>query len=93
MIIKKAQAGSLESSDCLVTVEPAEAYSMSYSGQNETIFKRRTERIALETAARFSLLARLSVQDRGALEVTLRARIETAFERATRDADDKGEMA
>ncbi|GHS99727.1 citrate lyase subunit gamma [Synergistales bacterium] len=85
MIIKKAQAGSLESSDCLVTVEPADAYSMSYSGQNEAIFKRRTERIALEVAERLSASARVSIQDQGAIEVTLRARIETAFERAMGD--------
>ena len=82
MIIKKAQSGSLESSDCLVTVEPSETYSLSYSGQNEAIFARRTERIALEIASALSLSAHISIQDRGALEVTLRARIETAVERA-----------
>ncbi|GHS91363.1 citrate lyase subunit gamma [Synergistales bacterium] len=85
MIIRKAQAGSLESSDCLVTVEPADAYSVSYSGQNEAIFKRRTERLALEIATRLSARARISIQDQGALDVTLRARIETAIERASGD--------
>ena len=83
MLVRTAQAGSLESSDCLVVVSPAEGFKLDYKGQNSKIFKERTFNIAQETAERYSPRgADVRVQDQGALEVTLRARIETAFERA-----------
>jgi citrate lyase subunit gamma (acyl carrier protein) len=85
VLFKKAQAGTLESSDCMVVVSPAETCILEYSGQNETIFKRRTERIVREIAERYAPGASVQIQDRGALEVTLRARIETAFERASKE--------
>ncbi|MDR1622321.1 MAG: citrate lyase acyl carrier protein, partial [Synergistaceae bacterium] len=58
---------------------------LEYGGQNEALFKRRTERIVREIAERYvpAGAASVQVQDRGALEVTLRARVETAFERAS----------
>jgi citrate lyase subunit gamma (acyl carrier protein) len=73
----------------MVVVSPAESYSLEYGGQNETIFKRRTERIVREIAERCaSGRASVQVQDRGALEVTLRARVETAFERALKKEEE-----
>jgi citrate lyase subunit gamma (acyl carrier protein) len=82
-LVKKAQAGTLESSDCLVVVSPADSHTLEYSGQNAAIFKRRTERIVMEIAKyRAPCGAAVRIQDRGALEITLRARVETAFERA-----------
>ncbi|MDR1873636.1 MAG: citrate lyase acyl carrier protein [Synergistaceae bacterium] len=85
MLLKTAQAGTLESSDCLVVVSPADSHSLEYSGQNAAIFKRRTERIVAEIAKRCAPQgAAVQVQDRGALEATLRARVETAFERASK---------
>ena len=89
----KAQAGTLESSDCMVVVSPAESYSLEYGGQNEAIFRRRTERIVGEISARYGLSgapgASVWIQDRGALEMTLRARVETAFERALEGEEKK----
>jgi citrate lyase subunit gamma (acyl carrier protein) len=67
----------------MVVVSPSDGYVLEYGGQNEALFKRRTERIVREIAERYtSRGASVQVQDRGALEVTLRARVETAFERA-----------
>jgi citrate lyase subunit gamma (acyl carrier protein) len=82
MLEKKAQAGTLESSDCLVVIEPAETFSIDYRGQNALIFKKRTAGIVGEIAARYGVSATVRIEDRGALEATLRARVETAFERA-----------
>ena len=82
-MLRRAQAGTLESSDCMVVVSPSDGYAMEYGGQNEALFKRRTERIVREIADRYAPGALVQIQDRGALEVTLRARVETAFERAS----------
>lgn len=83
MLSATAQAGTLESSDCMVTVAPAESFSLDYRGPNSAVFNERTRRIALEIANRCSPEgAAIQIQDRGALEITLRARIETAFRRA-----------
>jgi citrate lyase subunit gamma (acyl carrier protein) len=79
----------------MVAVSPAESYSLEYGGQNEAIFKRRTERIVGEISTRYGLSgtpgASVRIQDRGALEMTLRARVETAFERALKgDGEQEG---
>jgi citrate lyase subunit gamma (acyl carrier protein) len=68
----------------MVVVSPSDGYALEYGGQNEAIFKRRTERIVREIAERYAP-AEVRIQDRGALEATLRARVETAFERASRE--------
>ena len=83
MMIGTAQAGSLESSDCMVIVSPAGSFSLDYRGPNSRLFGGRTEAIAREMADRYAPEgAEVRIQDRGALEITLRARIETAFKRA-----------
>jgi citrate lyase subunit gamma (acyl carrier protein) len=66
-----------------VTVAPAESIQIEYAGANEKIFRRRTEDLAREIFGRYGLTGgAIKIQDSGALEVTLRARIETALERA-----------
>lgn len=83
MIVRSANAGTLESSDCLVTVMPAETIEIEYAGANEKIFRGRTEDLVREILGKYSLTGgAVKIQDSGALEVTLRARIETALERA-----------
>jgi citrate lyase subunit gamma (acyl carrier protein) len=84
MTIGHAQAGTLESSDCLVTVSPEPGgNALDYRGENARFFRSRTERILFEILERRGLSGvRVTVQDQGALEATLRARIETALERA-----------
>ncbi len=83
---KEAMAGTLESSDALITVTPREGEGVEFRIES-IVFKqygRRIRSVAEETAAAAGLSgAELRVQDRGALECTLRARLETAIERAT----------
>ncbi|MDR3354924.1 MAG: citrate lyase acyl carrier protein [Synergistaceae bacterium] len=83
MLERKAQAGTLESSDCLVMVEPSASPKFEYGGQNAAIYRRRVLGIIEEIAARYDGTASVRIEDHGAVEMTLRARIETAFERAS----------
>ena len=79
-IIQRAQAGTLESSDVFVTLEPCEngveieIDSVVQKQFGETI--RRTVEEVLEDLEVEN--AKLSVVDRGALDCVIRARVETA---------------
>jgi citrate lyase subunit gamma (acyl carrier protein) len=78
-------AGSLESSDVLITVTPLEEERVEYVIESIVIqqFGKRIRRVTEEMAQQAGLTgARIHVQDRGALECTLRARLETAIERS-----------
>lgn len=86
---RDAVAGSLESSDALVTVSPATGEGVSIEVESIVIkqFGKRIRSVAEELASASGLSgARLRIQDKGALECTLRARLETAIERATKQA-------
>jgi len=79
---KTTQCGTLESSDCLVTISESETLRIDYRGANAGIFRKRTEAIVKELLKGRDLASvAISIQDNGALEVTIRARIETAIER------------
>jgi citrate lyase subunit gamma (acyl carrier protein) len=56
---------------------------MEYSGANQAIFRTRTEALVRDVFRKYALTGGgVRIQDQGALEVTLRARLETALERA-----------
>ena len=80
-----ASAGTLESSDCLVTVSPhrgPEEGRVTLSGANAGLFAARNGIIVKETVAKYGLSkVSVNLHDNGALEVTVRARVETALER------------
>jgi len=83
--IKAATAGSLESSDVLVTVSPAAGAGVEYKIESIVIkqFGTRIRSVTEEVVTAAGLkAAAVHVQDRGALECTLRARLETAIGRA-----------
>ncbi len=87
--IKAATAGSLESSDVLVTVSPAAGPGVEYKIESIVIkqFGKRIRSVTEEVVTASGLKgAAVHVQDRGALECTLRARLETAIGRAARSA-------
>lgn len=81
--VKTAEAGSLESSDCLVIVTEANDFALDYTGTNASIFGKRTA-AAVEKilAAHGNPKCAVTIRDQGALEPTVRARLETALERA-----------
>ena len=79
-IEKNAVAGTLESSDALVTVEPAEL-EISSSVMNQ--YGRQIRQTVLETLDRLDVKSgKVTVVDKGALDCTLKARVECAVFRS-----------
>lgn len=86
IIVRTAAAGTVESSDCRVTVSPAKERSLSYAGANSVIFAKRTQSLVDEVLDQYSVSgAQVSIQDQGAIAVTMRARLETALKRASQE--------
>ena len=82
-ILKSAAAGTLESSDCLVTVEPGEGISLELSSSVMNQYGRQIKAAVLETLERLEVQnANVTVVDKGALECTLKARVECAVFRS-----------
>ena len=83
-ILKPAAAGTLESSDAQVTVEPWESgveLNLTSSVRNQ--YGRQIKATVLETLARLDVKnARVTVVDKGALDCTLKARVECAVFRS-----------
>ena len=83
-ILKPAAAGTLESSDAQVTVEPGEngiELSLTSSVMNQ--YGRQIKATVLETLERLEVTnARVTVVDKGALDCTLKARVECAVLRS-----------
>ena len=82
-ILKSAAAGTLESSDCMVTVEPGEGISLDLSSSVMNQYGRQIKAAVLETLDRLDVKnANVTVVDKGALECTLKARVECAVLRS-----------
>ncbi len=83
-ILKAAMAGTLESSDALVTVEPGEGgieLNLQSSVMNQ--YGRQIKATVLETLQRLDVAdAKVTVVDKGALDCTLKARVECAVFRS-----------
>ena len=98
-IVKSATAGTLESCDAAVTVEPADPRSGGTSGAKleivvESADKRFEGRVRETAQAALAELgigsARVTIRDRSALDCTVRARVLAACLRAAgRDASEK----
>lgn len=83
-IKRPATAGTLESSDAQVTVEPNEggiALSLTSSVMNQ--YGRQIKAAVLETLTRLGVEnAAVTVVDKGALDCTIKARVECAVFRS-----------
>ena len=85
MVIKKtAAAGTLESSDARVVVEPLQdGIELEISSSVAQQFLRQIRQTVTETLQRLDVSGiKIKVEDRGALDCTLKARIECAVFRA-----------
>ena len=83
-IKKPAVAGTLESSDCQVTVEPGNG-KVDFSLESAVIhqFGNQIKKVTLETLKDLGVdNVRISIVDKGALDCTIKARIEGAVFRA-----------
>ena len=81
---KAATAGTLESSDCMVTVEPGEGgidFTLDSSVINQ--FGNQIRKVTLDTLKNLGVNnVSIHIVDKGALDCTLKARIEGAVYRA-----------
>ena len=83
VIEKSAMAGTLESSDAQDTVEPAEGLSLSIESSVLNQYGRQIRATVLETLERLDVKdARVTIVDKGALDCTLKARVECAVFRS-----------
>ncbi len=89
-ILKPAIAGTLESSDAQVTVEPGQdgiELSLTSSVMNQ--YGRQIKATVLETLERLNVQhVRITVVDKGALDCTLKARVECAVFRSCSQSEE-----
>lgn len=83
-IIRQAMAGTLESNDVLVTVSPAEeGVELQLTSIVLNQFGEQIRKAALDTVKDMDVIAaHIELNDRGAVECTIKARVETALRRA-----------
>lgn len=83
-ILKPAMAGTLESSDAQVTVEPGtDGIQLTLSSSVMNQYGRQIKAAVLETLERLGVeSAQVTVVDKGALDCTLKARVECAVFRS-----------
>ena len=89
-IKKAATAGTLESSDCMVTIEPNdEGVEFSLSSSVIHQYGNQIRKVALETLKDLDIdNVRITIVDKGALDCTLKARIEGAVFRSVDQYED-----
>lgn len=85
-LVRSAIAGTLESSDVHVTIEPGSGeISLSIDSTVINQYGRHIKAVALETLARLGVAsAKVTLVDKGALDCTIRARLECAAYRAAK---------
>jgi len=82
-ILKKGQAGTMQSSDLMVVVEPAEDLIVEIESTVRKQFEHLIRAKIDEVLAKFDTKSgRISINDRGALDYAIEARLEAALQRA-----------
>ena len=80
--MKIGVAGSLESNDVLVTVKEADGINISIKSIVYDFFKNQIEKVIKDTLAELKIEnISVSVEDKGALDYTIKARLLTAISR------------
>lgn len=86
-IVREALAGTLESSDLMVRIAPHDA-GLEIALQSEVIhqFGAQIEAVVRDTLAKLGVSdALVVVEDKGALDCVVRARVQTAVQRGAED--------
>jgi len=82
----KASAGTMQSSDLMVVVEPAETLTVDI---DSTVKKQYEQLIRAQISATLEQLqvvaGLIKISDRGALDYAIAARVETAIRRAAKE--------
>ena len=82
-ILKKGQAGTMQSSDLMVTVEPADALSVEIESTVKKQFEHLIRAKLEQVLSKHSIQSgKVSISDRGALDYAIEARLEAALQRA-----------
>lgn len=82
-VLRSASAGTMESSDAYVEIEPAAELSIDIESVVGRQFGDKIEAAVREVLADCGVdLAAVRVTDRGALDCVIRARVETAVKRS-----------
>ena len=90
-ILREAKAGLVERGDVLVCLSPAEENSGMQIDIESTLMSMFGDQIrasALEVIEGYGLKdLKLAIRDQGALDYAIRARVQTAIERAVREGE------
>lgn len=85
VIEKSASAGTLESSDCMVSVKPASTLEIKVESVVLQQFGDQIRSVAARMLAQLGVTqAAVEIYDRGALDCVIEARVETAVKRAAK---------
>jgi citrate lyase subunit gamma (acyl carrier protein) len=83
-INKASSVGTLESSDVLISIQPENGINIEIESDVMKQYGDRIERIVRETINYFEIdNIYVKVQDQGALDYTIKARLETSLKRAS----------
>ncbi|MGD9910443.1 MAG: citrate lyase acyl carrier protein [Candidatus Izemoplasmatales bacterium] len=84
--MKKGIAGSKESSDCLISVSEAKEQSIEINSSVGAFFYQQIKQVVMSTLEEKGLTnVSVIVDDRGALDQTIKARLLVAIERMRED--------
>ena len=88
-IVKAAQAGTVESSDIVVRIEPNESgVEILLTSSVQQQYGKRIEAVIRETLKELGVeAARIEAIDKGALDCTVKARTQAAASRAAESTD------
>ena len=82
-ILRKGQAGTMQSSDLMVSVEPSDTLVIEIEStvkkQFEHLIRAKLEQVLTKLSV---TSGKISVSDRGALDYAIEARLEAALQRA-----------
>lgn len=82
-LIHRAIAGTQESSDAQVTVEPSDALTITIESSVKEQFGRQIQASVEEVLKNLEVSkGKIKVEDKGALDCTLRSRVQTAIFRS-----------
>ncbi|MBV6817475.1 citrate lyase acyl carrier protein [Rahnella sp. PD12R] len=87
-IVKEALAGTVESSDLLVKIAPASELSVVINSEVIKQFGDQIRRVVNETLEALGVKeGLLIIEDKGALDCVIRARVQSAVLRAAQEED------
>lgn len=88
-ISKAARAGSVESNDCLIMISPADTLEIEINSEVKDQYGDLIEASVREKLEELGVdQAKIVVEDRGALDFTIKARVEACVKRGS-DIDEK----